>query len=81
MCRTRWLCQKYGGGTTRFEKLDQEKVMKLYNETPEYGTNGFEESHLPGVRFSLEHLTSEFLTMIVLIQLILLYLVHYKRYV
>lgn len=56
----RQLCQKYGGGTTHFEELSTEKIIKLFNETSEYGTNGFEDIFLPGVNFSLEHLISEF---------------------
>ena len=60
MSAHRPLCQKYGGGTTRFEEFDTEKVIKLYNETPEYGVDGFEDSVLPGLNFSLQHLVSRF---------------------
>ena len=57
------LCQKYGGGNSHYEEWDVAKVIALYNDTPEYGVNGFEDIVAPGLAFSLKHLIFEFISL------------------
>ncbi len=54
------LCQKYGGGNSHYEEWDTEKIITMYDETPEYGVKGSERVMLPGLMFSIEHLLSAF---------------------
>ena len=56
------LCQRYGGGNSHYEEWDNAKVMRLYDETPEYGESGAEKVLLPGLTFTLKYLREEMYT-------------------
>lgn len=53
------LCQRHGGGNSHYEEWDSAKIMRLYDETPEYGEGGAEKVMLPGLNYSLQHLRRE----------------------
>ena len=56
------LCQKLGGGNSHYEEWDDEKIIRLYDETPEYGKSGAEKVLLPGLNFTLKYLIQELYT-------------------
>jgi len=54
------LCQKYGGGNSHYEEWSSERIVQMYIETPEYGEEGVMGKLVPGLNFTIEHLSEEF---------------------